>query len=254
MSNVLPLYKSHYSIGKSILTLNAPCGDIEHYPTSIFDLVTHSKQDSLCLVEDNMTGFLEACKNCKTNNLKLIFGLRMNVTNDALNQDGESLKKRAKYIIFVKNDEGYKALIKIWSFAANEGFYYNACMDFKSLKRLWNENLMLAVPFYDSFLHLNTLEGYYHIPEFDIINPVFFLENNGIPFDILLRNTVQRYADQHSYPTLETQSIYYKSKADFIAYMTFRCISERTTIEKPEFNHLCSDSFNYMKWAGINKE
>lgn len=244
----LPLYKSHYSLGKSILTLNKPSGSIENYPTSIIDLVLHSKQDFLTLVDDNMTGFLEASKHCQDKKLKLIFGLRLEITKDIVGQDEASLKNRAKYIVFAKNIAGYKALIKIWSFAAKEGFYYNACIDFKNLKRLWVNDLVLAVPFYDSFLHLNAFHAHVHVPEFDTIKPVFFLEENGIPFDTYLRSKTLDFCNKNSYDTVEAQSIYYKSKLDFIAYLTFRCISERTSIEKPEFNDMCSDTFNYERW------
>jgi hypothetical protein len=102
---ILPCYKSHYSLGKSILTLEKPAGNVESTPASIIDLVLHSKQNSLTLIEDNMTGYLEASKNCKDNKIKLIFGLRLSVTNDIENQDEASLKNRAKYVIFAKNGE-----------------------------------------------------------------------------------------------------------------------------------------------------
>ena len=251
---ILPCYKSHYSLGKSILTLEKPAGNVESNPTSIIDLALHSKQNSLTLIEDNMTGYLEASKNCKDNKIKLIFGLRLSVTNDIENQDEASLKNRAKYVIFAKNGEGYKALIKIWSFAAKEGFYYNPCIDFKNLKRFWNDNLILTVPFYDSFLHLNSLEGNFHVPDFGKIKPVFFLENNELPFDPILRKKAIEYAAQNNFDTVEAQSIFYKSKLDFIAYLTFKCISERTSIEKPEFNHMGSDSFNFDRWLLLNNK
>jgi len=252
--NKLGLFKTHYSVGRSILTAEKPCGDPEKRPTSIFDLALEAKLDHICVVEDNMSGFLEATKNATDNKLKLVFGLRLSITNDIKKQDADSLKNRAKYIIFAKNNDGYQALIKIWSFAASEGFYYNACIDFSNLKRFWNENLTLAVPFYDSFLHSNSLLGYFHVPEFDTIKPVFFLEDNGIPFDSLLRAKVNEYCKKHNFDQVETQTIYYKSKLDFIAYLTFRCISERTSIEKPEFNDMCSDSFNFDRWfSNLNK-
>ena len=248
----IALYKSHYSLGKSILTLNKPVGDIEKHPVSIIDLVVHSKQDSLTLVENNMTSFLEASSRCQEKKIKLIYGLRLEFTQDISAQDEASLKKRAKYIIFAKNNLGYKALIKIWSTAAKEGFYYNSCIDFKNLKRFCCEGLVLVVPFYDSFLHLNSMEGHSHVPEFDGIKPILFLEDNQLPFDQLLRSKALFYAEQNGLDTLEVQSIFYKSKLDFIAYNTFRCISDRTNIEKPELNNFGSDLFSYDRWLQNN--
>lgn len=251
--HTLPLYKSHYSLGKSILTLDKPKGSIDYNPVSIVDLVLHSKQPVMTLVEDNMTSFLEASKHCQDKKIKLMFGLRLSITNNMSGQDEASLKNRAKYVIFAKNNAGYKALIKIWSCAATDGFYYNPCIDFSALQSFWNENLILAVPFYDSFLHLNAFEGNFHIPNFSVIKPIFFIENNHLPFDNHLKNKVLTYCGANQYDTVNTQSIYYKSKLDFIAYLTFRCISERTSIEKPEFNHMGSDSFNYERWLKENQ-
>lgn len=249
----LPIFKSHYSLGKSILTLDAPV-DKKGKPveSSIFHILTTNKLDTLVLVEDCMTGFLEATQHCQTHKIKLVFGLRLSVTSSIENQDEASLKKRAKYVIFARNQAGYEALIKIWSFATKDGFYYNPCIDFNHLTRLWNDNLILAIPFYDSFLQLNAFEGHVHVPEFGVIRPVVLLESNDLPFDPYLRKKASEYAEKNGFDTLEVSSIYYKSKADFIAYVTFRCISERTTVEKPELNHMGSDSFNFDRWLTNN--
>ena len=251
----LPLYKSQYSLGKSLLTLNKPLGTIDQASSvSIVDLVAHSKQDFMCLVEDNMTSFLEASQHCQNKKLKLIYGLRLDLTEDIAHQDEASLKKRAKYVIFAKTKNGYQALIKIWSVASEQGFYYNACLDFKHLEKFWCNELVLAVPFYDSFLHLNAFEAHVHVPKFDVIKPIFLLESNDLPFDPHLRKKTVDYADSHGFQTLEAQSIFYKSKRDFISYMTFRCISNRTDIEKPELNHFGSDTFNYERWLAENSK
>ena len=249
----LPLFKSHYSLGKSILTLDKPAKTIEYDPVSILDLALYAKLKQVTLIEDNMTSFLEASKQCQDAKLNLVFGLRLFFTKTIVGQDEASLKNRARYVIFAKNNEGYKALIKIWTVAATDGFYYNPCMDFDNLKKLWNDNLILAVPFYDSFLHLNSLEGHFHVPEFDVIKPTFFLENNDLPFDPYLRQKVQSYCSENGFTTVEASTIYYKTRLDFIAYLTFRCISERTSIEKPEFNHMGSDSFNFDRWLRDNQ-
>ena len=249
----IAMFKSHYSFGRSILTLEEPF-DKSGKPVenSIFNLLVVNKLDTLVLVEDNMTGFLEAAKNCQSNNIKLIFGLRLSVTKSVCNQDEASLKNRAKYIIFARNQAGYQALIKIWSFAAKNGFYYNPCIDFENLEKFWSDNLILAIPFYDSFLHLNSFEGLFHVPKFDVIKPILLLENNDLPFDEYLRGKASEYAKKNEFDTTEANSIFYKSRLDFIAYMTFRCISERTTIEKPELNHAGSDSFNFDRWLRNN--
>lgn len=253
MDKVLALWKSHYSIGKSILTLDSPFNK-EKKPNenSIFYILHKHEQKTLTLVEDNVSSLLEASKNAADNNIKLIFGLRISITDDVSVKNDDSENKQAKYIIFAKNTEGYKDIIKIWSFAANEGFYYHANLDFKTLKKMWSKNLILSVPFYDSFLHLNSLEGRTHVPDFSFTKPTFFIENNEIPFDNILQDRVLDFCIKNNFSTLNTQSIYYYEPKDFKAYITFRCITARgagkkSTCERPELNHCCSDSFNFVK-------
>ena len=62
--DVLPLFKSHYSIGRSILTLEDE-PQAESYPDSIINIVKDNSLKELFLVEDNMTSFLQAYTNCK---------------------------------------------------------------------------------------------------------------------------------------------------------------------------------------------
>jgi hypothetical protein len=237
-------------LGRSILTLNPPGEATPNAPVSIFDVLLENKMDELFLVEDSFGGFLEAYQNSKDNKIKLNFGLRLSFLCDVEEKNEEALKSRCKYIIFAKNTKGYKRLIKIWSFAAKDGFYYTPNMDFKTLKTFWNEDdLMLCVPFYDSFLHRNSLEGATCIPEFDFCTPTFFLEDNDIPFDDLIRNRVLNYTKSSDYHTQEIKNIYYKNKEDFLAYLTFRCINNRSTLEKPNIDHMCSDDFCFEAWV-----
>ncbi len=249
MGDLIPLFKSHYSIGRSILTLNAQSDKGSSSPTSVFDILIKNKIEELFLVEDSMSGFLEAYTNASENKIKLNFGLRLNFLCDIKEKSEESLRGRCKYIIFAKNTKGYKRLIKIWSFASKDGFYYTPNLDFESLKMFWdNDDLLLCVPFYDSYLHRNSLESAGCIPDFSYTDPVFFLEDNGIPFDYLIEDKVKNAADDLGHKTQKVKSIYYENKKDFLAYLTFKCINNRSTLEKPNFDHLCSNRFCFEDW------
>ena len=62
----IPLFKSHYSIGKSILTLNSPKGSgKEDSSDSVFDICDDAEIKEMYLVDDNMAGFLEAYTNAE---------------------------------------------------------------------------------------------------------------------------------------------------------------------------------------------
>lgn len=260
MNKVLGLFKSHYSLGRSILTLGEPLdkGTKKPVENSILNILLQNKINTLTLVEDNISGLLEASKRCDDNKIKLIFGIRIDVTDNITQKDAASLTKRAKYIIFAKNPSAYKPLLRIWSTAAKDGFYYNPVIDFQNIKKHWNENFIMAVPFYDSFLYLNNFCSFNHVPEIKEFNPVFFVENNELPFDDILKSKVESFCKENKYNILAAQSIYYNSPNDFIAYLTFRCIHNRASnpkccLERPDLSHMSSDTFNFEHWKNLNE-
>ena len=63
MDKVLPIFRSHYSIGRSILTLNPLVSSDGAGPDSIIDICHEAKLKTFYLVDDSMSGFLEAYTN-----------------------------------------------------------------------------------------------------------------------------------------------------------------------------------------------
>ena len=108
---MIPVFKSTYSIGKSILTLDD--GDKEGGPDSIFTICEELTLKSLVLVEDSMTGFVTAHNRCKEKGIDLVFGLRLTCCNNTLEDDNSD----HKIIIFANNDEGCRLLYRIYSYA-----------------------------------------------------------------------------------------------------------------------------------------
>lgn len=246
--NVLPLFKSHYSLGRSILTFDNKAKE-DTGPDSIIEICLSNKIKNLFLVEDNMSSFLEAYTHCKDNKIKLSYGVRVSVTNDLNEKSEESLKKTSKIVIFAKNNNGYYKLIKLFSLASKEGFYYCPTIDYTSLRNVWDDrDLILAIPFYDSFLFNNILKNYSCVPQFDFTSPLFFIEDNKLPFDIFLKDKTLSYIEKNKYNYINTKSIYYKKYSDFKSYITFRCINNRSSLNKPEIQHLCSEDFCFEGW------
>ena len=249
MGEIIPIFKSHYSLGRSILTLNAP-KEVEENESSdsVFDICEDAGIKEMYLVDDNMTGFLEAYTNAESLKIKLIFGLRLTFCPDSSNKSEEGRRNSYKNIIFPKNAKGYKQLIKIYSFAAQEGFYYEPRTDFKNLKSLWSNDLLLAIPFYDSFLYNNKYTDSQCVPDFSFTEPVFFIEDNDVLLDKDMGERVLEFCSG-KYETVQTKSIYYKNRKDFAAYLTFRCINGRTTVDKPNFDGMCSSEFCYESYS-----
>ena len=80
------------------------------------------------------------------------------------------------------------------------------------------------------------------------------LEDNNLPFDELIKKSVLEFTNNgNDYSLVESQSIFYKNREDFKAYLTFRCISKRTTLNKPNLEHMCSDTFCFENWKEKNE-
>ncbi len=257
---ILPLFKSHYSIGKSILTLDADDKTEtkikETAPVSICSIARHFNLSPVVIVDDNLSGFIEAYKNFESLGKQFIFGLRLTVCADMTQKNEESLKTESKVLIFLKNSAGYPGLLKVYSKAATEGKYYQPRIDWKVLKAMWDPNLVLAIPFYDSFLFNNSFCGSMCVPDFPV-NPHLCLESHGLPFDNLLTGLVDDFSKKNDLPILNSHTVYYYRNSDITAYQTFRCISNRSTLEKPELDHFSSAEFSfesYCKKEGLNFE
>ena len=114
MDEILPLFKSHYSLGRSILTLGNDDSAVDE-ADSIFDICKENQMKEMVLIDHNMSGFLQAYQNSKDLDIKLIFGLRLTVCSDMNQKDADSLKTNNKIVILLKNAKGYKRLIRIIS-------------------------------------------------------------------------------------------------------------------------------------------
>lgn len=240
---IIPAFKSHYSLNKSILTLEKESAKIG--AKSILSLIRENELENSFLIDDNMSGFLEAYYNSKDLGVDLKFGLRLTFCADMADKSEASIKTEAKYIIFLTKSDGYEALSKIFSKASSDGFYYIPRLDFKTLKELWHDSLDIGVPFYDSFLFNNHMKMYNCLPPDFWSCPVFFWENNSIPFDQIYKKALFEHLDKgySNCERIQMQSIYYEMKDDFLAYLTMRCIGKKSTLQKPNLDHLCSDQF-----------
>ena len=254
---MIPLFKSHFSIGKSILTLEDPITHKEGKSDSVFTIAKENNLKEVVLVEDSLTGFLQAKKQADNLGLKLIFGLRIDMKEDAkVNPKEENQQCSHKIIIFAKNSKGCKLLNNISSAAYTEN--YN-CVDRKTLKRFWNnKDLLMAIPFYDSFIFNNLIKFCNCTPNFDFCKPTLFIENNSLPFDNFVASKVEEYANKNNLTLQQTKSIYYKNKKDVKALQVYKCITGRSfgnkTLSKPNLDHFGSNEFCFESWKEKNEK
>tara|TARA_B100000212_G_scaffold342604_1_gene331209 strand:+ start:14694 stop:15419 length:726 start_codon:yes stop_codon:yes gene_type:complete len=230
---MIPIFTTHYSIGKSILTLDEP-SDSKEGSSSVFALAEKANLDQVVLVENSMTGFPEAFSTSKKLGVQLIFGLKIRVD-----------KQGHKCIVFAKNSDGCQNLNEIYS--ASNASAENITV--QKLKDIWSDSLIMAIPFYDSFLYKNTMSFDTCTPNLKFFNPVFFLEQNDLPFDQLIRSKVLDYCASNNFRTEECKSIKYESRQDVEAFQTYQCICNRKfgqkSLSNPGLDHFGSNEFSF---------
>lgn len=258
---MVPLFTTHYSIGKSILTLDdikeKGDGDNTPSPDSVFSILINNKLTKLFLIEDNLTSSAIALKKCKKYNIDLHLGLKITLCNDMRQKDEESTETEHKVVLFAKNDSGYDKLLKIYSIGATEGFYRKPRIDCSTLKSYYSDNeLLLVYPFYDSFLHRNYL-NFAKCTDCDFAPKNFFVEDNGLPFEYLIKDAIKKYAQNNKIRIIKAKSIYYNNKKDIKPYITYRALTNgfgRGTLNAPNIEHLGSDRFCFEAWKEEKEE
>lgn len=248
---MIPVFKSTFSVGKSILTLDD--SQESEGPDSIITICNEHKIKTLVLVEDRMTGFIKAHNACKENGIHLIFGLRITCCNDV---SDESITSNHKVIIFSKSDMGCKMLNKISSHSEVD---CNGRIDFDYLNSVWKDgDLDLVIPFYDSFIFNNHLNLANCVPDFSKIKPSFFVERNDLPFDMIIDRHIDRFTcGGFDFKTHMVKSIYYKDKKDYAALQTYKILCNRSfgkaaSLSSPNLNHFGSDEFSFESYLEQN--
>jgi len=231
---IKPIFKSTYSTGKSILTLD-----------EIADLCLENDITNLTLVEDNLTSFMKAFHLCQKRNIDLTYGVRLTMCSSIDSPDSDH-----ECVIFALNDKGCNLLNKIYSLAFVDG---GGKLTYEGLKTLWDDDsLSFVVPFYDSFIHQNNFFLKNCIPEMTGLNPRFWIEKNNLPFDHLLYKKVVEFA-KGKYPISEVKTICYKNKEDVEALQTYKILCNRSfgrqaTLSNPNLSHFSSDEFCFESY------
>lgn len=251
---VLPIFSSYYSTGRSILSLEEPEDITINKPISIFSIAKKYNLDNIFISDSSFSGFIQAYKNSIKNNIQIKFGIKLCICDDLNKKDEESFRTESNVILWLNNSKAYKTAIKIYSKAATDGFYYIPRLDWVTLNSMIDDNIKVTIPFYDSFLHNNSLKGYNVVPSFNNFNPIFHIENNNLPFNYIINKKIQSFLLENSFSTIGTKSIYYFRNSDFINYLTFRCIQNRTTLNKPNLNHFSSNEFSFENWCQLSNK
>lgn len=251
--SLTPIFYSHHSIDDSILTSEAPEEISENTKSSIsiWSIAKKHELKEVVIVDRFFSGFVEHYNQSKKLGIPLRFGVKFTICDKADDQSEGSLKTESNVIVFAKNSDGYKDLIKLYStIHSNKNFfYYRPRGDWGILSRMLTGNLLLCFPFYSSFLARNLLEHSHRaIPAIKLENAIFLIEEHAHPKDNLINTALTKYCGDHKYNALDAHSCFYYNEVDFKAFITYSCIMNRTTFNKPNLEFMCSNKFSFQSY------
>jgi DNA polymerase III alpha subunit len=223
MHNIVPLYKSCRSIGKSLLR-----------PKDILELSEGDPE--VFIVEDEFSGFPEFL------NLfgeRLRFGLRLPVY-DLFHDESHDPHK---VVVWASGDNGYRSLIKL---------YREKLTSMDMVYEIAGDDCLVCIPFYDSFLAKNLMSFSSYAPTLKK-DTFFFIENNNLPYDEHVSSQVTSFCKNHGHEIIRAKTILYRDKGDVEALQTYKCICNRkigreTSLSKPQLDGFGSDEFCYESW------
>lgn len=249
-NKTIPIFSSHYSVffSRSILTLEKAEEIKENAPISICSIAQTHKLDKLFLIDSSFSGFQEAYRNLTEIDVQLIYGIKLHICDNVIDKSDKGVVNDSKIYLIAKNKNGYKELIKIYSEAATNGFYYYPRLDWEQLNKI-SENIDVWIPFYDGFVHCNLLSyGVSIIPSFKNVKPKFCVENHDLPFDSIIEEGINKYCQETKLEMMKTHQIYYYFTKDANIMQVFRCINNRSTINKPNLNAFSSNKFSFESY------
>lgn len=246
---MIPIFKSHFSLNSSLLTLE-PAEEIkDNSPISIFSIAKKHGLKDVYIADKSMSGFLQAVSGSHKSGVNLRYGVELTVVANQEQKDEASFKTEHTIIVWLLNSEGYPDLCKLVTCANTGGFYYEPRIDESMLAEYLTDNLAVSVPFYGSFIANNLLKFSTCIFNYERFKPVFFNESSSLPFDTL----IQTKLDTLDVELQKVKSVYYYRKSDFQAFMTAKCIGKRTSLDKPNLDHFSSDEFSFESYLEQNK-
>ena len=222
-------------------------------------LVSHAKEmgmTSLAITDHgNMYGAVDFYRECKKQGIKPIIGCEVYVAPRSRFDKEKALDKEYNHLILlVKNEIGYKNLIKMVSLSFTEGFYFKPRID-RDLLEKYSEGLICLsaclageIP---QLLLQRDYEGakrealWYH-SVFGEGNYYLELQDHGIDEQKIVLDGLKRLHDETGLPLVATNDVHYVEKADSDIQQVLICIATNHTLGEDTGLEFHSDNF-YLK-------
>lgn len=232
----------------------------------ISELVAQAKKHKMpaLAITDHgvMYGAIQFYKEAIRQGVKPIIGCEMYVARQS-RLDKSSQRKETPHhlILLVKNNEGYKNLIKLVTLSYLEGFYYKPRIDKEILREYSNGLIALSAclkgEISQSILQKDIKKAKEVALDFlDIFGEDNFyleLQENGIPEQEIVNDNLIKISQELSIPVVASNDIHYVNKEDARAHEILLCIQTATNLSDPKRLKFSTDAFYFNSPEEMNK-
>ncbi|OIO33604.1 MAG: DNA polymerase III subunit alpha [Candidatus Omnitrophica bacterium CG1_02_40_15] len=223
---------------------------------NLTDLARRMKMPA-CAITDhgNMFGAIEFYQSCITNGIKPIIGSEVYIApKGRLDKTFSQGEETANHLILLVRDEtGYKNLMKLISIGYLEGFYYKPRIDKEALAQYSGGLIALSsclkgeiprLAMNNKEEKLRQLAAEYR----DILgkeNFYFELQDNSIPEQRKVNKELIRLGKELCIGLVATNDVHYLTKDSAKAHEALLCIQTQTTLDDPNRMKLQTDQFYF---------
>ncbi|WP_420852323.1 DNA polymerase III subunit alpha [Oceanirhabdus seepicola] len=224
----------------------------------IKDIISRAKElgmGSIAITDHgNMFGCVEFYKEALKQGVKPIIGCEVYVVPKSMHiKRSDSDNETHHLVLLVKNEIGYKNLMKIVTTASVEGFYYKPRIDRNFLKE-HSEGLIAAsaclggeIPKQIMYGNLekarSIAKDYKSVFEEDYY---IELQNHGMKEELEVNDELIKIAEELDIPLICTNDVHYIKREDSVAHDTLLCIQTGKTVDDENRMRFPSDEF-YLK-------
>ncbi len=222
---------------------------------ALFDRVKELGQSAVAITDHGvMYGAVDFYKAAKKAGVKAIIGCEMYMAERTLSDKTHALDKENYHLVLlVKNEKGYKNLIKLNSIAHTEGFYSKPRIDLNLLKE-YHEGLIALSGCIGGKIPQYILSGDYESAKAlarqmkDIFGSDFYLEiqNHSLSEETISNAGLLRIAKEEGIELVATNDVHYLNKSDADSHAVLMAIQTNNTVDKGRPEGFLTDEF-YLK-------
>ncbi|MBQ4506598.1 MAG: DNA polymerase III subunit alpha [Firmicutes bacterium] len=202
-----------------------------------------------------MFGCVQFFDQAKKKGIKPIIGCEVyTASRTRFDKDPVLDRNPGHLILLVKDDTGYRNLIKIVSDAYREGFYYRPRVDHELL-RAHSEGIICLSACLAGKVQAELLEGNYEGAKAEALTLLdifgkgnFYLEiqDQGLPEEVTVNEGLVRLSKDIGVPLVATNDVHYINREDAVAHDVLLCIQTKSNLGDPDRMRFANDQF-YLK-------